>query len=183
MPTVIAHAVVGACLGSLAPRQVPLGRLILVLAILPVVPDLDVIGFSFGIPYGDPLGHRGFTHSILFAAAAAVFVKALLFRDVATRSRAGAAVLTLCFVATLSHGLLDALTDAGLGVGFFIPFDNGRYFFPWRPIATSPLSIDAFLSHHGLSILANESMWVGIQVAIFTGLVYLGKRIARRTDS
>lgn len=31
------------------------------------VPDLDVIGFSFGIQYGDLWGHRGMTHSLLFA--------------------------------------------------------------------------------------------------------------------
>jgi len=33
-----------------------------------VMPDLDVIGFRFGIRYGDFWGHRGFTHSLLFAA-------------------------------------------------------------------------------------------------------------------
>ncbi len=27
--------------------------------------------------------------------------------------------------------------DKGLGVGFFIPFDNRRYFMPWRPIYAS----------------------------------------------
>jgi hypothetical protein len=37
-------------------------------AICSVVPDLDVVGFRFGIRYGDFWGHRGFTHSLLFAA-------------------------------------------------------------------------------------------------------------------
>jgi hypothetical protein len=31
---------------------------------------------------------------------------------------------------TASHGMLDAMTDGGLGVAFFAPFDNARYFFP-----------------------------------------------------
>jgi inner membrane protein len=31
-----------------------------------ILPDLDVIGFSIGIEYLH-LGHRGFTHSVLFA--------------------------------------------------------------------------------------------------------------------
>ena len=33
-----------------------------------VIPDLDAIGFRFGIHYGDFWGHRGFTHSLVFAA-------------------------------------------------------------------------------------------------------------------
>ena len=67
MPTVISHAVVGASLSVLAPNDIPKWRLAIVLAILPILPDLDVIGFSLGIDYGHPLGHRGFTHSLLFA--------------------------------------------------------------------------------------------------------------------
>ncbi len=43
------------------------------------------------------------------------------------------------FVATISHGILDALTDGGLGVAFFAPFVNTRYFFPWTPIKVSPI--------------------------------------------
>ena len=33
-----------------------------------MLPDADVIAFHFGIPYVHPLGHRGLTHSIVFAA-------------------------------------------------------------------------------------------------------------------
>jgi len=32
-----------------------------------VLPDADVIGFPFGINYGGLLGHRGLSHSLLFA--------------------------------------------------------------------------------------------------------------------
>nr|HRC76832.1 rhodanese-like domain-containing protein [Kouleothrix sp.] len=32
------------------------------------------------------------------------------------------------------HGVLDAMTDGGLGVAFFAPFSATRYFFPFRPI-------------------------------------------------
>ena len=37
-----------------------------------VVPDVDVLGFAFGIHYGDMLGHRGLTHSLAFAFVLAV---------------------------------------------------------------------------------------------------------------
>ena len=40
-------------------------------AILAVIPDLDVIGMRYGIPYGDMFGHRGFTHSLFFAVVLA----------------------------------------------------------------------------------------------------------------
>jgi inner membrane protein len=46
---------------------VPTGRLALVLVTLAVLPDLDVLGFHAGIPYEHPLGHRGLSHSLLFA--------------------------------------------------------------------------------------------------------------------
>jgi len=34
-----------------------------------LLPDADVIGFALGIHYGDLFGHRGLSHSLLFAAA------------------------------------------------------------------------------------------------------------------
>jgi membrane-bound metal-dependent hydrolase YbcI (DUF457 family) len=46
-------------------------------ALCAVVPDLDVIGFRLGIHYGDFWGHRGFTHSLLFAA---LLASAVLFK-------------------------------------------------------------------------------------------------------
>jgi inner membrane protein len=43
-------------------------RVLTIGALCSVIPDLDVIGFRFGIRYGDFWGHRGFTHSLVFAA-------------------------------------------------------------------------------------------------------------------
>src|SRR4051812_28972878 len=99
------------------------------------LPDADVIAFKFGIPYEHMLGHRGFSHSILFAvlfAAAATLYWRRMGPDAWT-------VFGFVFLSTLSHGMLDALTDGGHGVGFFAPFSDERYFFPWQPIAVSPI--------------------------------------------
>ena len=49
---------------------------------LAVLPDADVLAFSFGVPYHHVLGHRGFTHSFFFAAALAVLLAGLLRRRV-----------------------------------------------------------------------------------------------------
>jgi inner membrane protein len=66
------------------------------------------------------------------------------------------------FMAMASHALLDALTNGGLGVAFFAPFSNDRYFFPWRPIQVSPISVRRFFSERGLVVLGSELaiVWV-----------------------
>jgi inner membrane protein len=156
------HAVVGAALTPLAPTPQRSRRLAIELAALAALPDLDVLAFAFGIPYAHPLGHRGLTHSLFFAAVLAPLVVWGLHRDIRTGTRAWWALVGLCFAATASHGVLDACTDAGLGIGFFIPFDNRRVFFPWRPIATSPLEPSAFFSRWGARVLANEVLWVWV---------------------
>src|SRR5260370_19911109 len=48
-------------------------------AIGSILPDVDVAGFGLGIPYGSLFGHRGFTHSIVFALLVAA-IGALLLR-------------------------------------------------------------------------------------------------------
>ena len=50
---------------------VPL-RLTLAACVASVLPDVDALGYWAGIPYDAPLGHRGFTHSLVFAALVAV---------------------------------------------------------------------------------------------------------------
>jgi inner membrane protein len=147
-----------------------------VLAAAAALPDLDVIGFSFAVQYGEPLGHRGFSHSLLFAALAAPAVARLAGvqpRD----SRNYAIASLLAFVAVASHGLLDAATDAGLGVGFFIPFHDERYFFAWRPILTSPIGVGAFFSARGLAILANEFVWIMAPALACAALLRLIRRV------
>ena len=72
----------------------------------------------------------------------------------------------LLALATASHGVLDAFTDAGLGVGFFIPFDDVRVFFPWRPLATSPIGVEAFFRGPALRILGNEVLWVWLPASV-----------------
>ena len=37
------------------------------LSALSVLPDVDFVAFMVGIPYPHPFGHRGMTHSLLFA--------------------------------------------------------------------------------------------------------------------
>ena len=134
-----------------------------------MIPDVDVIGFRFGIHYGDFWGHRGFTHSILFAALLATAVLLLFFRRTASHlSRVS--IWSYLFQATVLHGVLDAMTDGGLGVAFFSPFDTTRYFLAWRPIHVSPIGIGRFFSARGLAVLQSEVIWVWIPVFALAAL-------------
>ena len=53
-------------------------------AILSVLPDVDVVGYFYGIPYASPWGHRGFTHSFAFAFGIA-FLLSLFHRRLGSR--------------------------------------------------------------------------------------------------
>lgn len=176
MATAFTHALFGSLLAPLAPAGVPRGRLVVALAALAVAPDLDVIAFPLGIPYAHPLGHRGITHSLLFGVVAGVSVTRLVFPTLSLGSREGRRVALLLALACASHGVLDAFTDAGLGVGFFIPFSDARFFFPWRPLAASPIGIDAFFGGPALRILANEMLWVGLPCALVAAALALLRR-------
>jgi len=70
------------------------------------------------------------------------------------------------FVVTLSHPLLDACTTGGLGVAFFSPFSNHRYFFPFHPIKVSPIAVNSFFSDWGLRVLLSEALWIGLPTLI-----------------
>ena len=129
------------------------------------------------------LGHRGASHSLLFAAAAGFLAAGLFVRDRAPVSGRFLAVGALASLACASHGLLDALTDAGLGIGFFLPFDDGRYFFDWRPLRTSPLSVMAFVNRRGLEILANEAFYIGLPAALLGGFGLALRRLRARAES
>jgi inner membrane protein len=80
------------------------------------------------------------------------------------------------FLATASHGLLDAMTDGGLGVAFFSPFENSRYFLPWRPIVVAPISIRRFFSGRGVEVMKSELLWIWVPVIVVGSLLLVLRR-------
>src|SRR6185312_5633686 len=106
MPTTLTHTLVGLGLAEVcAARPMPWSFYGLSAA-LSLVPDLDVVAFRFGIPYGSRFGHRGFSHSLCCAALVSLIVAALgaAYFDMAWWLLAGFA-----FVVVVTHSLLDAL--------------------------------------------------------------------------
>lgn len=101
------------CIGlGLGSKVIP-PRLLFAGIIPAMLPDADVLSFNFGVAYGNVFGHRGFTHSLVFA-----FVVPLLCVLIGRRwFRAG---LIRCWlfltVSLLSHSLLDSVTTGGKGL-------------------------------------------------------------------
>ena len=165
MPSVFSHAVAAFGIGACFYRPSVPTRVWITGAVCAMLPDLDVIGFRFGVHYGDFWGHRGFTHSLLFAALLAIAAWALTHRNTAPALSA-VSLCTFFFLATASHGFLDAMTDGGLGVAFFSPFDTTRYFFPFTPIRVSPIGIARFFTARGLAVIKGELLWVWLPSAL-----------------
>ena len=173
MPTVFTHALVGAAVAGASPKATQRTRLVLLCAFVAVLPDADVLAFSLGIPYAHPLGHRGLSHSIPFALAAGWALSRVAFRH--DPNRAWLAIAA----AMASHGLLDAFTNGGLGIGLLLPFWDARFFFPWRPLEVSPIGASNFFAGDALRVLASEARFVAPLLLGILGLQALrGRRPA-----
>jgi inner membrane protein len=169
MPSAMTHAVVGLGLAHVVASRPQPPLFWGVAAGLAMLPDVDVLAFSFHIPYGAPFGHRGFTHSI-FCALVVGLAAALL--TVAPLEMPWWYLWAFYAAVMASHGLLDAMTNGGMGIGLLAPFDWGRYFFPWQPIQVAPIGL-GFLSRWGLRAFVSELLWVWLPLAVLVGGVWV----------
>ena len=140
-----------------------------------MAPDLDVVAFRMGISYANEFGHRGASHSLAFAALLGAL--ACLF---AHRLRStGLTTFLFVFAAAASHGLLDMATRGGLGIALFWPLSDQRYFYAFRPIVVSPLSLQRALDSSRL--WASELLWVWLPCATMGATLFLVHRaLAKR---
>ena len=171
MASLFGHGLVGYTLSKIVDSKS--NKLLLFLAIgSAILPDIDVIAFNFGIPYNHPMGHRGFSHSIVFAILWAILIALVL------RKQKKHVVFSVIFLSTLSHGILDALTTGGKGVGFLIPFSDERFFFPLKIIKVSPIGISKFFSEWGMRVILSELKYIAIPCI----LVLLFLRFKRKNN-
>src|SRR5262245_55008581 len=118
MATTYTHAVVGLGIAQLyTPGRMRWLYWILA-ALLAVFPDFDAFSSA---AYGAVLGHRGFTHSLVFSLWLAMLAASLTSRHFQGNLWALSGVF---FLALASHGLLDALTRGGMPIPFFWPFTD-----------------------------------------------------------
>lgn len=164
MATVFTHSIIPVSIFAVfGKKKIPVALLLFGI-LFSVVPDFDVVAFKLGIPYEDDYGHRGFTHSIVFGFFLSLFaITAKRFFKASAIS-----IFLFLFVSIISHGVLDAMTTGGLGVGFWIPWDSERIFFQFRPIRVSPIGLKNFLTERGWIVFQSELRWVWLPVSIFT---------------
>lgn len=172
MASVFGHGIVGYTIQKLLDSK-NLKWLLFFAILSTTLPDADVLAFKLGISYTHPLGHRGFTHSILFA----VFWALLLMLMCGRRHKL--IWFLVIFLSTLSHGILDAMTSGGKGVGFFIPFNNERFFFPFREIKVSPIGVERFFSEWGLQVIFSELKFIFIPCFLILAVRFLVLKIKK----
>lgn len=175
MPTIITHAAVPLCLGlGLGARQIP-PKLLLAGICLAMLPDADVLSFKLGIAYGNVFGHRGFTHSLLFAALLPTL--ALLLQPWFKTERWR--IWLFLWLSLLSHSLLDSITNGGLGVGWLWPWDTQRFFAPFQVIEVAPFQLRQYLGPRGVAVMLSELRWVWLPgVILMLSLMLLRRCIA-----
>jgi len=176
MASAFGHALTAIALGKSCPKTMVNWKFWLLGIICSVLPDIDVISFSFGIPYDHFWGHRGVTHSLLFAFVTGLLITFLFFRSslISLKGIGYVFFFTLC---TASHSVLDAMTSGGLGVAFFSPWNDTRYFFPWRPIKVSPIGVANFFSEWGKRVILSELIWIGIPCSVYILLISIVRKL------
>lgn len=173
MPSIITHAAVPLALWCAADRGRIPPWLLAAGVVAAMLPDADVLAFALHIPYADAFGHRGASHSLMFAGVLAVLAALALGFGRGRPWSAGLCQPRLAstvqaaafvFVCAASHPLLDAMTSGGLGVALAWPWSEHRFFAPWRPIRVSPFA-PQFFSARGVATLLSELRWVWLPLA------------------
>lgn len=178
MASAFGHAFAAIALGTTLPKEFKSIKFWILAMVCAILPDADVIGFSFGIPYESFWGHRGFSHSFLCALILGIVITGIFYTKIIL-SKKGMYLIFFFTIATASHAILDAMTTGGLGVAFFSPWDNTRHFFDWRPIKVSPIGIKNFFSEWGLRVILSELIYIfipGIVYMIITYSIYKIKK-------
>lgn len=178
MPTIFSHAIFAVVTGKAALPKLKQIHFWLLTALCAMIPDADVIGYSFGAERGGMFSHRGITHSIAFALVFGAFVAVPAYRFLQT----GISFFKLFLffaLAVFSHPFFDMLTDGGSGVALLAPFSNARFFFPFRPIEVSPIGM-RFFSDRGIDVILSEIIWVWLPAFLILGIALVVLRLKEK---
>ena len=135
--------------------------------------------YYLGVPYESFWGHRGIFHSIFAAIFLSFITNYLLLRKIDKLfSLSWWKSYSLLSIIAISHSVLDALTNGGHGIAFFAPFDNTRYFFPWRPLQVSPMGI-SFFGPKGLKVVLSEGFWIWLPCIIILTVFFVQRRASK----
>ena len=176
----VTHILLGAsCAAVLAP---PAQRRIAMLAgaVLNTLPDLDVF-VRYGDPVADMTYHRSFTHSLFVLPVAALAIWALLRWTWQPAREAPARWLGICFLALLTHPVLDSFTVYGTQLWW--PLDTppvmASSLFIIDPAVTLPL-LAGVVAAWRLSDPARGQRWLAGGLAVV--VAYLGWGLVAKSD-
>jgi inner membrane protein len=154
-------------------QHVPPAAVIVSAAVFSMAPDIDTVLWGV-IPYEHFFGHRGFFHSPLFLVTLSAICAALVTWFWRVPARTAALLATLWAIVAVSHPLLDAMTDGGLGVMLLYPLNEDRYFFSWQPMRVSPIGLGAIW--YTASVVLPSEFPFCFAALLFGGLSYLWLR-------
>jgi inner membrane protein len=176
MPFLLSHSLAGTALGSIPfPDRVP-KRIWWLATLCAAIPDIDT-AWSYGTPGSDSwLAHRGITHTPIFGVLLAAVMVRVAFPNVTSSLQRWRLWAALC-LATVSHGVLDALSAYGAGIPFFFPFSTERYFLPWRPIRASPGSYGHGIVRLLLKSIRPELLWIWVPASLLLLLTAWRRRL------
>ena len=180
MPSIFTHPLVGLAAAKMMPARYRTKRFWILSFLCPFIPDLDGIGFYLGLPLEHFFGHRGITHSVFFALVLSVVIVAVFFNDRGFFSKRSVLLVAYFVAITVSHGILDAVTNTTNGVAFLSPIITTRFLFDFKPIESSPLSPAEFFGEQGFHIILGEIVWVWMPLIAAVIVVFLIKRSIRR---
>src|SRR5689334_23903353 len=80
MPSIFSHAAAALALGKVSTNKKRPLRFWVLTVLCAMLPDADVLSFTFGAERGSLFSHRGLTHSLAFALVLALLVVWLAFR-------------------------------------------------------------------------------------------------------
>lgn len=141
-------------------------RAMLVGALCGVLPDLDIVSGMFG-PWASMIHHRGVTHSVFFAAAAAPIIGWLAWR--ATKRQASHATWShLAWWSVVTHPILDLFTS--YGTQLLAPFSDRRFALDAVPIVDPVYSVPLIVALL-VGLVARRKPKVG-QIAAASALVF-----------
>jgi inner membrane protein len=149
----IGHVAVGMAAGrAFTDDPVLSKKAMIAFSVISMWPDIDVVGFWFGVRYGDPFGHRGATHSI----ALALLVGLLCYAFAARKGLPPLRTAVYGGMVAVSHGILDSMTyGGGLGCALLWPLSFDRFWAPVRFIPIAPIGV-YILSPRGFKVMLAE---------------------------
>jgi inner membrane protein len=181
MCTSFAHAAVGLlAIRMFYGRPAPL-RLWVLGAGCAALPDIDAGLHFYGVAYESAWGHRGMMHSLFFAAIVGCLVSWLALRHPPTlRAIAWWKHAAIFGLITASHGVLDLLTDGGLGIALLAPFSNERFFAPWNPFPVPMMGVTNLFTRYMAEVLLTEALLVVLPCAAMVAAAEVLARVGPR---